>query len=202
MSECKDCWRVRQGTDYSVAVENVLPLIDRLVGEVGSNEALCARIGVYRNQISVVRRQKRVRGKFVEKLKALDAEIAKEKMTVWQKTMEPEVVEAEPLGQTLRDFCRDWINEYPASSDQLAMGPINWLHEKTKQPNIGVQMSEKLISLICNSKKQFVAFSQADALLTAIRKDEMLRNGEIKVIANPTWSLETYMAYMKSRGCI
>lgn len=201
MSECADCWRARQGSDYSVPVEHVLPLIDRLVAHVGSNEALCARIGVYKNQISVVRKQKRVRGKFVEKLKALDNEIARENQRRWQNQMEPEVVESEPLGQVLRDWCRDWLRERPVGPEDY-MGPIDHLHQMLKRPAISHEMSMKLISQICNSKKQFVGLSQADALLTAIGRTEMLTNGEIKVMANPSWSLEAYMGYMRDRACV
>lgn len=194
MSECSDCWRRRQGTDYSVSVQSVLPIIDRLVEECGSAEAVCARIGVSRNQISVVKRQQRVRGKFVEKLKKLDAEIQREKREKWLNQMEPEVVESEPLGSVLRNFCVEWLNDRPKGYGDY-LGPVDFLSQKSG-------LSTKLVSRICNSEKQFVFLSQADSLLTAIQRVEMLTNGEIKVIPNPTWSLEAYMAYMKDRGCV
>jgi hypothetical protein len=193
MGECSDCWRLRQGTDYSVSVEAVLPLIDRLVTELGSNEALCTRIGVAKNQISAVRKQQRVRGKFVEKLKQLDDEIAKEKDQTRFRTMEPEVVAAEPLGHLLREFSKLWLLDRPLGFD--FMGPQDYLAVKS-----GVSL--KQVGRISNSENQFVALSQADGLLTAIGKQHMLMTGEIPIIANPSWSLEAYMAYMKNRGCI
>lgn len=211
MGECMDCWRKRQGNGYTVSVDSVMPLIERLVEKVGSQSDVCRRMGVPVNTISAVKSYKRVRGSFVEKLKALEAEIAAEDKVRWQNQREPEVVAAEPLGQILRDFCRDWMIERPMGwgDDQMGggfMGPVDFLFQKVNEFHEKVmgepKMSIKLISSICNSHKEYVYLSQADALLTAIGKAEMLYTGEIKIIANPQWSLEAYMGYMKERGCI
>lgn len=194
MGECADCWRHRQGTSYSVPVETVWPIIVRLKEELGSNEEICRRLGVAKNQISVVKNQERVRGTFVDRLKSLEYEIQQEKKNLWLNTMEPQVVEAEPFGWHLREFCRLWVIDRPLDQPGT-MGPQDFMREHT-----GISL--KQIGRYCNSQRPFVALSHADAILRAIGKQELIIEDEIKIIANPTWSLEAYLNYMKERGCV
>jgi transcriptional regulator with XRE-family HTH domain len=193
MPECSDCWRKRQGTKQRISIVTIRPMIDRLVEELGSNDAVCKRIGVPRNAISRLHHQVHVNGKLVEKLQALDAEIQKDKDEAWMKTMEPEVVNPEPIGSVLREFCKQWIVDRPYGENYL--GPQNYIA-------IHSGISIRQISRICNSETKFVSLSKADAILSAIDQQELLRNGEIKIIPNPTWSMESYMRWMKERGCI
>jgi murein L,D-transpeptidase YafK len=144
------------------------------------------------------KRYAHVRSSFVNKLIALDNELQKEIQKSWQYTMEPLVVAAEPLGRILREFCKEWVNQYPKGRfnfNSYYYGPQDFIAEKT-----GFEIRQ--IGRICNSEKQFVALSQADAILTVIGNSDFTTNGVIQVIVNPTWSLEAYMAYMKERGCI
>lgn len=194
MSECADCWRHRKGNTYSIPVEIILPIIARLKEELGSYEAISLRLGVAKNQISVVKHQERVRGKFVGKLIALDHEIAQEKKTRWLNQFEPLVVESEPFGSVLRGFCKAWLNERPLDMP-VVMTPYDFMNEKTG-------ISVRQIARYCNSERPWISLSHADALLVAIGRQELLMTDEIKVIANPTWSLEAYVAYMKERGCV
>lgn len=194
MFECADCWRHRKGNTYSIPVEIVLPIIARLKKELGSYEAISLRLGLAKNQISVVKHQERVRGHFVGKLIALDHEIKREKNERWQYTMEPQVVEAEPFGSVLRSFCKAWIKERPIDMP-MVMSPYDFMHTHS-------DISVRQIARYCNSERPYIALSHAEAILFAIGKEEMLVNDEIKVIANPTWSLEAYVNYMKQRGCV
>ena len=116
-----------------------------------------------------------------------------------------EIVEAEPLGEILRA----WIVRYLAARPAKAMavttdpdystpvahfGPIQWLSFHT-----GIHI--KRTSEICNSKLEFVTFSEADKLLTAIGEEHHLREGTVEVFPNPHLSREEYERRRAERGC-
>lgn len=201
MSECSECWRDRQGTSYSATIDIVLPIIERLRAKLGSNQAICEAIGVSPNQISVIHRQEKVRGTFIDKLIALDKKIhdQDQDFTRFWNRGDPLGCWPEPLGTYLREFCRQWISERPYMSQSgrtntYFVGPQDFIANRA-----GISVRE--VGRICNSLKEFVPLNQVDAILTAINRYDLLDN-EIKVVTNPKWSLEAYIDYMKERGCI
>lgn len=129
-----------------------------------------------------------------------------------------EVVTAEPLGSILRKWCKEWVAERPISTyigDRRAgwgartenaaeytpfaeavyvMGPVQWLAEKT-------EIHIKRVGDICNGKLPHVPLTDADKLLAAIGRPDVI-GIEIQPMRNPNWSLEKYVAYMAERGCI
>lgn len=125
-----------------------------------------------------------------------------------------EIVHAEPLGAVLRKWIVEWLAERPTSQLErevdltdayssgkqkqvgiLLLGPIQFLSMKT-----GIHI--RRVSGICNGEFERVPLAQADALLTAIGKNELLATGEVPIYKNPKWSNERWFEYMRERGCI
>lgn len=202
--ECKRCWRNRQGRGIDnglVPITDVWPYVIRLRAQLGSNRAICKRLGIPETTFSTwkSKRYKNIRGNLVAQIKQLAAEVDEE-LSGFRRVGEPEIVEAEPLGSVLRKFCVDWLKERPIFHTEYGSGaefygPVQWLAEMA-------HTSPRRISGLCNGEYPRVALSMADVILSAIDKSYMLSNGEIPVVANPQWSLESYMAYMSERGCV
>ncbi len=202
--ECKRCWRNRQGRDADnglVPITDVWPYIMRLRAQLGSNRAICHRLGVPETTISSwkSRKQKNIRGNLFSAIKKLAADVDTE-LDGFRRVGEAEIVEAEPLGSVLRKFCADWLKERPNFHVAYGSGsefysPVQWLADMA-------HTSPRRISGLCNGEYPRVALSQADEILSLIDKSFMLSNGEIPVVANPQWSLESYVAYMSERGCV
>lgn len=116
---------------------------------------------------------------------------------------EAEVVPGFQLSAALRK----WIVEYldgrhifdnqagHRKDNQLKFyGPLQYLSEQT-------EINERRISGLCNGEYPFVPLSQADKLLQAIERPDML-GIEIQVVPNPNWSPERWIEHMRERGCI
>jgi hypothetical protein len=134
----------------------------------------------------------------------LDEKLASVKMAL-NNSGEAEVVRAEPLGEIIRRWCANWLAERPrwtssskadtkASYGAEFMGPIDWLAEKT-------EIHFRRVYGIASSEFKHVPLTQADKILTAMGYMDMLGK-EIPVIPNPNWSMERWMEYMESRGCV
>jgi hypothetical protein len=117
---------------------------------------------------------------------------------------EAEIVPGYELSPVLRKWVVEWLAERPLDYRPLGvtrgeqdlsntfMGPIDWLAEKT-----GIHT--RRVSGIVNGEFETVPLSQADALLSAIGRNDLL-GYEINVWPNPNWSLEKWMAYMQEHG--
>jgi len=195
MYECADCWRYRQGNKQSVSMDVMWPVINRLKSYLGTDMAICDRMGVHRATISRMRHQERMNGEYVQRFIDLDHEIAREQKIYRNKTGGPEVIRAEPLGTILRKFCKDWFSVRPTGVNTILMGPQDWLSTKT-------EISVRQIARFCNSENQFVSLVHADKIFTALGMQGWTEYDEIEIIPNPMWSLESYVAYMKERGCV
>lgn len=73
-------------------------------------------------------------------------------------------------------------------------GPVQYLAHYS-----GIHI--RRVSGICNGEFQVVPLTQADKLLQAIERPDLLGT-EIQVVPNPNWSLEKWLEYMQERGCI
>lgn len=108
---------------------------------------------------------------------------------------EAEGVPGYQLSPLLRKWIVNFLKDHPIGGRNDHEGPVNWLSEHT-----GINV--KRVSQISNGKVIVVPLTEADSLLIAIGQQHLLSTGEIQVVPNPTWSLETWMAYMQDRGCV
>jgi hypothetical protein len=211
-SQCIDCrnFYLGRGPDSGlIPMEQAQPLLDRLFQLAGGKTIAAMALGLQRNYFS--RGQASIRRKTFNDCRALLEKLDQDRH--WNRG-EAEIVDPEPLGSVLRAWIVKWLAERPILSqsdideDQTGsyhserrkvvgmhfMGPLEWLAEKT-------EINIRRVSGICNGEFERVGLSQADALLTAIGEPYLLGN-EIPVRANPTWSMESWLAYMASRGCV
>lgn len=115
---------------------------------------------------------------------------------------EAQVVLGQQLAAQLQAWRDLWLSERDPylrehgqpTEDNLVMGPLSWLHEKTGIP-------KRRIYEYMNGRQQFVGLSQADKLLNAIDAFYLLGH-VIHVIPNPHWPIEKWIAFMEERGCI
>jgi hypothetical protein len=115
---------------------------------------------------------------------------------------EAEVVPGFQLSVVLRKWVVEWLRERPYRNENTNgatvmqfHGPHDYLSEQT-----GLHV--RRVSGIINGEFFVVPLTQADALLQAIERPDLLGAGEIQVVVNPNWSLEKWMDYMAERGCI
>lgn len=86
------------------------------------------------------------------------------------------------------------VNVGDIAESNRPMGAISWLVEKSGK-------TDRVIWRVLNQEYKTVTLELADALLQAIERPDVL-GLEVKIIPNPSWTQETYIAYMKERGCI
>jgi hypothetical protein len=116
---------------------------------------------------------------------------------------EAEVVAGYELSAVLRKWVTEWLKDRPlpqhlgkrATPEETFMGPIDWLSEKT-------EIHIRRVRGIVNGEFATVPLSDADALLQAIDRPDILAVGEIGVYPNPNWSQERWVEYMRERGCV
>lgn len=110
---------------------------------------------------------------------------------------EAQVVIGYQLAKVLQEW-RDMFDKrnegFDPGRDKI-MGPIDWLKEMT-----GLHV--RRIHGLVKGEFPIVGLSQAELVLMAIDKEQLLDNGTIHVIPNPNWSLEKWTTYMEERGCI
>lgn len=211
-SQCIDCrnFYLGRGPESGlIPMEQAQPLLDRLFQLAGGKTIAAMALGLQRNYFS--RRQAAIRRKTFNDCRVLLEKLDQDRH--WNRG-EPEIVDAEPLGSVLRAWIVRWLAERPTltqtdvDEDQSDaaysnrrkvignhfMGPIEWLSQET-------EINVRRVAGICNGEFERVGLSQADKLLTAIGKFDLL-GYEIPVRANPIWSPEAWYAYMVERGCI
>lgn len=110
---------------------------------------------------------------------------------------EAEVIIGKQLSAVLTEWREAWELKYDfrEQSDGRVMGPIDWLKEMT-----GVHA--RRCSGLLHGEYKYVNLSQADLFLTVIDKVNLLTDGTLRIIPNPAWSPERWMAYMEERGCL
>lgn len=187
--ECRNFYLGRDENAGTIPWEDALPVFERLWEIYGGKTKAAEALGLQRNAFS--RNFKTIRRKtFNAARRLLDQEDDQRRFKVG----EAEVVTAEPLGAVLRNWIVMFMRERPNGVDNVLMGPINWLSEKT-------EINERRISGIANGEFSHVPLSQTDALLTAIGRPDLL-GIEIHVMPNPNWSMEWWLDYMAERGCV
>lgn len=198
---CRTYYSGRTPDQRWVPNSQVQPYVDFLVQKLGSQQRVIERLGKHRGFLSRRRENWRY-GSFLE-IKELAAQVEKETSEirlVKSSNSEAEVVECHYIASEMQRWAEIWEREYPkealiADPNSIHYTPYTWLEEKT-----GIH--RRALFDIFNEKVSYVSLSKADALLTAIHKNHLLMRGEIPIIKNPRWSLETYMEYMSERGCI
>lgn len=106
------------------------------------------------------------------------------------------------LAAELQTWRRVWLAMRPPETQNMhnkaalyeVMGPVDWLAEQTL-------LNKRKINEYMNGRQKFVGVTQADKVLTAIGRQDLLHN-TIHVIPNPHWSIDWWIAYMEERGCI
>lgn len=117
------------------------------------------------------------------------------------KSGEAQVVFGAQLAEILKEWRDLWElerTEYEQSSygrpaGSGVMGPTQYISTQTG-------IDRRRVSGIVNGEWKFIPLSQADAVLSAIGKDYLI-GGFLHVIPNPNWSMESWVEYMKERGC-
>lgn len=92
-------------------------------------------------------------------------------------------------------------------TEELTIILNSWFRRQTDHDSLHnladkVGMDESYIRRMLQGKTKYTALTLADKILTAIDRPDALSNGEVTVIPNPQWTMEKYIAYMESRGCI
>ena len=99
-----------------------------------------------------------------------------------------------------RDLSRvmgTWINTYeerPGASKYRTMSGQGIIVMRS-----GV--NPRQIRSIMNIKYRFTALATADKILVAIGKSDLLTNGQLQVVPNPRFDMETWIRLMKEKGC-
>lgn len=113
---------------------------------------------------------------------------------------EPEVVFGKQLAEVLDTWRQDWLKKRTADEqrrgnpDNRVMGPLDWLKEMTG-------LHARRIYGLMQAENPYVSLSQAELILMVIDREYLLSNGTIRVVPNPNWSPEKWLAYMEERGC-
>lgn len=204
MPECIECWRVRHGRDPQgrwVQEAEWKPVVLRLVEILGTKTAVADALGENKQLFSRKRKDGRIRGGKFRKMERLLHDL--EKGTKWNQG-EAEIIENEPFGSILRQFIDDWNKDRPQGQEGgktikkevYFMGAIDWLAEKT-----GIH--PRRVAAFKDNEIERIPFTQADALLQAMNLTHYMGlHGIIQPKPNPQWSMETYLEYMRERGCI
>lgn len=112
----------------------------------------------------------------------------------YRRSGEADVVPTYQLAAVIREFSRRWLLERPNCDDDFFMGPVDYLSYHTDVPH-------RMISRITAEEFVTTPLSRAELLLMAMDHEYMLATGEIQVVPNPNWSLESWLAYQEERGC-
>jgi|SRR5215471_2418854 len=118
---------------------------------------------------------------------------------------EAEVVPGFQIAEEIRKFQQRWEIEYPKdgldfNSANIFLGPLQYIEEETAR--LGSRVPIRFLSYVLHGDKLTVGYSRAEIILMALGKEYLLKTGEIQVVPNPNWSLEKWLNYMESRGCI
>ena len=120
---------------------------------------------------------------------------------------EAEVVLGFQLAEVLQKWKTNWLKERnpqlemalssyrEGSRPARVMGPVEYLAEHTG-------LNPRRIFGLIKGDYRTVNFSQAELILKVIDKEDYLASGIIRVIPNPNWNLERWVAYMQERGCV
>lgn len=117
---------------------------------------------------------------------------------------EAQVVFGEQLSEILLKWKAAYLKERnpdtetgPFAYSVKGYGPIVG---PTQYISMQTGIDRRRVSGMMNGEYKFVPLSQADAVLSAIDKDYLI-GGFLHVIPNPNWSMESWVNYMKERGC-
>jgi hypothetical protein len=102
---------------------------------------------------------------------------------------EAEVVPGFQLAPVLRRFSKMWLAERPSGHDLV--GPVQYLAQES-----GLNIRQ--VGRIVRGEIHFVGLDQAEKLLIAIGREDLLRDGTIWTVPNPNWSLEAWIEYKKT----
>lgn len=210
MAECIECWRSRRGLDPAqrrVDRAEWVPVMTRLIEIVGSQAEVARKIGRFPSTLSRAKTNNQMGADLFRDMQNLlrDVEVEQKGNHVNWKRGEAEVVDAHEFSVILKKFAEDWLRERPKNSwsgtetleedeKEGFYGPVDWLAEKA-------ELNVRRVQAFLNEEIENVPLSQADALMQAMNLTH-LWGITIHVKPNPQWSMESYMAYMKERGCI
>jgi hypothetical protein len=107
---------------------------------------------------------------------------------------EPEVVFGKQLAEVLNTWREEWLKKRDYEKEQRVMGPLDWLKEMTG-------LHARRIYGLMQAENPYVSLTQAELILMVIDREYLLSNGTIRVVPNPNWSPEKWLAYMEERGC-
>lgn len=62
-------------------------------------------------------------------------------------------------------------------------------------------LNQRRINGIRNTEMKFISLGDADKLLVAMGMEEYLLSGNLIPVPNPNWSYESWMDYMREKGC-
>ncbi len=197
-SWCRKC----RAASYGRNVDNVdVPweyaqlVVDFLVQWLGSKAEIARRLGWSRSYLS--EKRENMRGSKFKELMGLANEVTHQ-LGYFRKThnTEPFVVD----GNQLSEILREWRDKYLAEQgyvegehEAIEFGANAYLHDKTK-------INLRTIGRILNSEMPFVPETKADALLTAIYRQDIVDQGEIKRFPNPGWSPAAVVSYLQEQG--
>jgi hypothetical protein len=115
---------------------------------------------------------------------------------------DPLVVRTIELARVLDNWINEWRSERPLQIDgnrwkqpgELYMGAIDTLSQRSGVPTRSIARVRRL-------ETKWTNLHTADALLTAIERNDLLSDGTVNAVPNPRMSQERWIEYLAERGC-
>jgi hypothetical protein len=155
-------------------------------------------------QMNVLLHQQRVDAQERRQLEEHINRIKQEQPKIYNSAGEPLVVPSSALAPVLNRWKDIYELEHDFEYLQAeninkedkpdVFGPMQYLHFHSGVPI-------RRIFGIMRLETKHTSLGIAEKLLSAIDREYMLKNGEIPVVPNPHWRMETWVAYMNKRGC-
>lgn len=181
-----------------VEIANVQPVFDRLIVIYGTKAKVAKALGIHK-QGFLHPDKKLIQRKTFNK--ALDLLVEHEKVDHAIRNITGgvplEVVEVAELSIHLRNWVVEYLADHPDVRNSIFAGP-------TKVMAFRSGLNVKTVSMFINNTyiTPFVSVYVADKILTGIELQHLLSDGTIKVIPNPSLSMESWVKWMEIKGCI
>lgn len=205
-SQCNPCWRYMKhyrDPAYSrlVASEEFQPCIDYAVSRLGSKRAVCRAMGYNHGALSNYGHYERMKGskffrlmELVDELEKADPEIIQ---NGWQ-TTDPLVVDGLLLREILLSWERNFLRRY--DMERPSATPVGGAYGSTSFISAKSNVSNRYISELKSGRMRNVPVGQADKILAAIDREDVLDTHELPVFKNPLWPMRKWLQRMRDLG--
>lgn len=182
--------------DGWVPITSVQPLFDRLIAIYGTKAKVAKAMGIPK-QGFLNPNKEYIQQKTYNKARELLA--THEGIQRPNVNVPLEVVDRHQLALVLRRWVVEYLAQHPLDSFDSTAGPTQVIAERTGKSG---RVVSGYINESSDSNSPYVSVTVADELLIAIDETNAFYDGRLPVVANPTLSMELWLARMAQRGCI